>query len=388
MSDIVLTGKDYKNFSTSFSDLNIIRKISGEEYLIENTSVVGLDINSSSTITSAGIVDITYPLSSYNLSFNTAKTSNLFNSGYGRKELAFISGSFTAHTNSVIYDTKSFGVSVSINYNKYHKNSNSIITSSNYKSMSLVYEAIRTSNNLSQSSIVVENSLPNQNSKMWNRMLGASFIVTSYNELSCNNIQNVGSPVIVSVSVLNGTTIQINYKILVWSGYNNVNNYGVTINNDMFLDVANSITFKVQGNSITISKNEFNYVNEDSQSFNTDTPYVLESNELMQYTLGQSVEDRVSYDVSQEVFDSTYVNKQLLSFDLLNVVDYEFGSGENIERRKLQAKDKVKIKNENGEFVGVYNDENGNEVVPYFEIIKVKNVWDGNFYKKIVCKQV
>jgi hypothetical protein len=388
MSDIILTGKDYNNFYTSFSDLNIIRKVNGNEYLIENTNLENLDINSSSSITSNGVVNINYPITGLvSLSFSSAVTKNLFNSGYCRKELVFLSGTFTAHTTSAIYDAKSLGVSVKVNYNKYKKTSNSILTNSNYKARALVYEAIRTSDNLEQSNIIVENSLPNQNTKITSHLLGASFIITSYNELSRDNTQSIQPPIITSISVEDGTTIRVNYKILIWSGYDIVNNYGITINNELHLDCANSITFGVQGNSITILKNEFEYAKENSQSFNTDTPYELESNELMQYTLNENIIDRLSYKTAQDIFDKTYINTQLVTFDLLNIKEYEFGSGENLETRKLQAKDLIKIKNENGEFVGIYTNENGEEVVPYFEIIKVENIWDGSFYKKITCKQ-
>ena len=53
----------------------------------------------------------------------------------------------------------------------------------------------------------------------------------------------------------------------------------------------------MSANTINVNESSFDYGN-----FNEE-PYALESNEFLQYENGEPVEDRMSYNVSQEIFE-------------------------------------------------------------------------------------
>ena len=140
------------------------------------------------------------------------------------------------------------------------------------------------------------------------------------------------------------------------------------------------INFKVRANTISVNENTFDYGNFDEE------PYALESNEFLQYENGESVEDRMSYNVSQEIFEKTERNRMLVSFNLFRLDKLDWDGDGNL--RFIRSRDRIKIKDELGNYLGVYYDDSGNEIIPEFEVIRANGKWDGKFYKEIVAKQV
>lgn len=392
MADIVITGRDYANFSTTFSDLNIIRSATGGEYFVDGASAVSFNIEANSIVNENGEV---YPEQHFVDGMPSefggffAKTENRVFGAVSfsfRKELGYLSGSIKAHTSDVIYDINSIGVDVQVQYNRYQKKANDILYKYNAYENTFVYSLIYDGANLSDENkdLQADNSLPNDPVRYWEK----HYFQPKYSEFNLDNKQYISKPRILSVSE-EGTTVQIDFKLLVWSGHNDVTEHILfIIENTLFLDVATKITLSVKASTVETEENKFDYVSADSQSFNTDEAYELESNELLQYTKDQPIEERMSYNLSSKIFDKTNINRQIVSFDLLKVEKYTFidNSGNEISRY-LQSRDKIKIKDEKGQWLGTYNDANGNEVVPYFEVVKCENRWNGKFYKHIVCKQ-
>ena len=392
MADIIITGKDYANFNTTFSDLNIIRSAKGGEYLVDGASSVSFNIVGNDIINDNGEI---YPerhfINSMPKKFGgfLAKSEDyywgLINLTY-RKELGYISGQVVAHTTDVIYDSNSIGVDVSVQYDRYQVKNNNILYKNNAYENTFVYSLIYDSSNLSDENkdLQAQWSLPNDPVRYWNK---ANIFHHHYSEFNLDNNQYVSNARITSVSE-NGTTVQVDFKFLIWSGHNDLTANPFSSDSTLFLDVANKIILSIKANTIETQENKFDYTSLDSQSFNTDEAYELESNELLQYTKDQPAEERMSYNLSSKIFDKTNINRQIVSFDLLKVEKYTFidNSG-NETSRYLQSRDKIKITDENGKWFGAYNDSNGKEIVPFFEIVKCENKWNGKFYKHIVCKQ-
>lgn len=401
MADIVITGRDYVNFNTTFSDLNIIRGANGSEYLVDGTSSVAFTIQPNNIVNENGeifpeqhFVDGA-PTEFGGFIAGSSKLDTIYNSQNRtyRKELGYISGEVIAHTSNVIYDINSISVDVAVEYDTYRGSntqvSGPILYYNNAFANTFVYSLIYDSRNLKEdeSNVQVENSLPNKPAKISIYELYNAIKGNTYREYNLDNRQRISRPQILSVSD-EGTTIKFTFKLLVWSGFNEVSVYLVPTFNDLFLNVAKKITLRINANTITTEENEFSYLSENSQSFNTDEPYELERNELFQYTKNQPIEERLSYAVANKIFDKTNINRQIVSFDLLKIKKYGFVDGAgNTTVRYLQSRDKIKIKDEKGQWLGAYNDNDGNEVVPYFEVVKCENKWNGKFYKHIVCKQ-
>lgn len=392
MADIVITGRDYANFSTTFSDLNIIRSATGGEYLVDGASAVPFNIEANSIVNENGeIFPEQHFVDGMPSKFGgfLAKSEDyylgLINLTY-RKELGYISGQIVAHTTDVIYDINSIGVDVQVQYNRYQKKANDILYKNNAYENTFVYSLIYDGANLSDENkdLQAQGSLPNDPVRYWNK---ASIFHHHYSEFNLDNKQYISKPRILSVSE-EGTTVQVNFKLLVWSGHNDLTANPFSSDSTLFLDVATKITLSVKASTVKTEENKFDYVSADSQSFNTDEAYELESNELLQYTKDQPIEERMSYNLSSKIFDKTNINRQIVSFDLLKIERYTFidNAGNEISRY-LQSRDKIKIKDEKGQWLGAYNDASGNEVVPYFEVVKCENKWNGKFYKHIVCKQ-
>lgn len=394
MADIVLTGKDYINFDTTYSDLNIIRNVKGEEYSINEATVSNFTILNGN-LDFSNVEDFsTIPniIGNY-LSY---KKDWLWLDLFTRGESVYKIGKCVARTETAIYNSNNISIIPKIKYRKYYVESDkfSILNGENYKSSSLIYEQIRqekyaVKNTEDNYIFETEKTLPfNLCSANMTYALGIkvseSYPETSKQEYPISDIR------IVSVDE-SGTTIEFDYRMLIWRGYNSIWHgfLGSYSNSDLHLYVVDSIEFQIQANGVDVSVNDFSYVTENSQSFATDDPYELESNELMQYTVGQPQDEKISKITADKIFDGTNINRQIVSFDLLNVQKYDFDNGDGTKtRRYLTSRDKIKIKDENDNWVGEYNDDNGNVVVPYFEIIQIENVWDGSFYKRVTAKQV
>lgn len=401
MADIVITGRDYANFNTTFSDLNIIRGANGGEYFIDGASSVAFTIQPNNIVNENGeifpeqhFVDGA-PTEFGGFIAGSEKHDTIYNvqNRTYRKELGYISGEVIAHTSDVIYDINSISVDVAVEYDTYQASntqfSGPIIYYDNAYANTFVYSLIYDSQNLKQneSNVQVENSLPNKPAKISVYDLHNVINGSTNREYNLDNKQRISRPQILSVSD-EGTTIKFTFKLLVWSGFNEVSVYLVPTINNLLLNVAKKITLSINANTITTEENEFSYLSENSQSFNTDEPYELERNELFQYTKEQPIEERLSYAVANKIFDKTNINRQIVSFDLLKIKKYGFVDGAgNTTVRYLQSRDKIKIKDEKGQWLGAYNDASGNEVVPDFEVVKCENKWNGKFYKHIVCKQ-
>ena len=165
--------------------------------------------------------------------------------------------------------------------------------------------------------------------------------------------------------------------------------FGVYDTIDAYLDNATSIQFKVQGKSIQTEENNFKYGDGQYKE------YELETNELMQYEKDQPINTRQSYITSEEMLDRTQINRMIVSFDLLDcdkiVEDILVPATETTPavtaNRYLEVGDLIKLRDQNGDFIGQYYDDTGNLVIPYFEIISYHGRWDGTFHVEIVCKQ-
>lgn len=394
MDDIVITGKDYVNFDTTYSDLNIIGNVKGEEYLINEARVSNFTILNGN-LDFSNVEDFsTIPNITGN--FLTSKKDWYWFDLFTRGENIYKTGKCVARTKTAIYNSNDISIIPKIKYKKYYVESDkfSILNGKNYKSSKLVYEQIRqekyaVENTEDNYIFEIEKTLPfNLCSRTltypFNIKASISYPETSKQKYPISDIR------IVSVDE-SGTTIEFEYRMLIWRGYNAIwaDWLGFYANNDLHLYVADSIDFQIQTNGVDVMANEFSYISENSQSFATDDPYELESNELMQYTVEQTEDEKISKITAEKIFDGTNINRQIVTFDLLNVQKYDFDNADGTQtRRYLTSRDLIKIKDENDNWVGEYNDEEGIAVVPYFEIIQIENIWDGSFYKRITAKQV
>ena len=55
--------------------------------------------------------------------------------------------------------------------------------------------------------------------------------------------------------------------------------------------------------------------------------------------------------------------------------------------RFIRSRDRIKIKDELGNYLGAYYDDSGNEIIPEFEVIRANGKWDGKFYKEIIANK-
>ena len=394
MEDIIFTGRDYTGLTIEYSDKNIIDSVNGVEYLVNSTSIVNFEVNASSSdygINSDGEVSLTYPLANdysfYNVSASVTRGLIFPITDYLREESAYIRGTVTATINQVI--TEDIAVSWKIDYD-YYKSTNEIINSENYQSGTFVFDSIMdtttlqnkdTEGNRTEQYTDDNGCIPENYAYSEIYLVFGLFKTDEQIVDKLYNYQYVSKPRIISIDEVNGTTtIQFNYKMLVWSANNNRKFYGLIENNENNLYTAKTIKFIVQSNTISTTPSDFNY----PETSNT-KPYNLESNELMQFTIDQELTSRVSSVCSNKILENSSINRQIVSFKLLNCEKYYFDDN---QYRYIDTRDLIKIKDESDNYVGQYLDDNGNVVIPYFEIVSKRPIWDGSYSMDIVAKQV
>jgi len=381
-----INSKDYNNLKTNYSDQNIINRLQGSEFLIDDSSSVPFDIIPNSIINSSGVVTPSLPPSgnsSRNSAWAEAGWYWILRRVHGRAEGITISGSFSATINEVIYDTNNISVDYEIDYDSYYSE-DEIILDNNYLSNQFIYNAIRNGTYLVNKDVnnnrvpqILDNSNFDINTgSVYAQFLWAnkesSYRVNLTSSISINNIV---------VNTLTGeTTVTINFRLPLWYGYNIYKTWVTNSEFKNYLNVLNKITFKVRANTINTTENSFDY-----GDFAED-PYALESNEFLQYQNGEPLEDRMSYNVSQDIFEKTERNRMLVSFNLFRLDKLDWDGNGNL--RFIRSRDRIKIKDELGNYLGAYYDDSGNEIIPEFEVVRANGKWDGKFYKEIIAKQV
>ena len=435
--DIIIDASQYTNLQTTYSEKNNIDNIKGTEYRVTGIETIDFSFDANDPyIDENGLMTINYvehndndPTPTYsfsginnsafpfdNLTWDWDNGSFSAPSLYGgdlyaylRTENYVLSGTLKAYTSEVIQDPNSIAGSCEITYNSYHKDgsANNQIFPANIIGRSTqnpVFEIIRTPENQTNRNQDVDGqwqtetqtteggSIPYQQSTFtYQSPTGIAYSykhALEYQPALCE----LSTPRVTTSD--SGTEVEIDYKITIWFGssdavYVQWGLFGVYDTIDAYLDNATSIQFKVQGKSIQTEENNFKYGDGQYKE------YELETNELMQYEKDQPINTRQSYITSEEMLDRTQINRMIVSFDLLDcdkiVEDILVPATETTPavtaNRYLEVGDLIKLRDQNGDFIGQYYDDTGNLVIPYFEIISYHGRWDGTFHVEIVCKQ-
>lgn len=442
--DIIIDGTQYTNLQTTYSEKNNIDNVKGKEYRILGTEIIDFNIQQDSYIDSSGVVEIHYadhpdgttistptftginsvefPYDNLRLSFDTLEARLLWGANvYARKEGLVLSGSFIATTESAIQDINSIAVTCQIDYNTYHRtidtaNPNDLlINQSNLRSNSKqnpVFEMIRTMEYL-------QNKTENEGETTINTQTTESALDTQYItsiaglsplgaidqsiDLSSSlgqfkvstttPLSKLDTKVSVLASTENETRVRVDYQVTIWVADTSGVSYEWLVAKEYVYNyellTANKLTFSVKANGISTESSDFSYGDGEYKE------YQLDDNELMQYSKDQIVETKQSYKTSEKMLDQTQINRMIVSFDLLdcdkivpvNIVNNEQTSETIGYYRYLTTGDLIKLRDQNGDFIGQYYDDSGNLVIPYFEIISYHGRWDGTFHVEIVCKQ-
>ena len=383
-----LNSTDYKNLKTNYSEPNIISRISGNEYLIDNASVTNFYFDGNvANLTKT----ITPTYSNLITRFGSGTLSTIFTLGlpfrWGRSEVLFISGDLTAEINDVIYDKNSISINYELDYDTYKKSQMDFINGGNYNINGIsAFSSIRTNEYLQnkdgggirQPQTTSNNLFPHPKAILDYAQFG---FTTAISEIYCNFVATQFTIKNIVVDSINGkTTVTFHYAIPVWYGWNYYREQLFANVWDNNLNVVKTITLSVQANTINITENDFEYGNINEE------PYSLESNEFLQYMNGDDEEDKLSYDIAQEIFTKTEKNRMIVTFDLHRLERYAFDGG--TDTRYISSRDRIKIKDELGNYIGQYYDSSGTLIVPEFEVIRANGKWDGRFYKEIVAKEV
>lgn len=394
-----ISSKDYNNLRTDYSDPNIINRVQGSEFLIDDASVVDFYFNNNPSqkeyAISVPISLNTNELKYYSYSLGKSGANIQENQVvWGREEFATISGTFSAKIDQVVF-SDSISIEYDIDYDSYQKTEKDLINSSNYKQLQYVFNSINNLSNMINKD-ESDNRIPQviNNSTIFNGFRDGYIyyewrtgflgrIVNKNGILFTGSVPGVSTDIkITSIdkNELGETLINVSYSICVWYGYTKYQKGSNPEEWENLLRVARSIKFKVRANTINTTENTFDYgdSNED--------PYALESNEFLQYQNGEPLEDRMSYETAQEIFEKTERNRMLVSFNLFRLDKLDWDGDGNL--RFIRSRDRIKIKDELGNYLGIYYDSSGNEIIPEFEVVRANGKWDGKFYKEIIAKQV
>ena len=378
-----INSKDYNNLRTDYSDPNIIGRVQGSEFLIDDASVVNFYFDGNPSITTKTITPI------YTNQITRFGEARIFLLGFpymfARSEVFFTSGYLSAEIDEVIYDKNSISIDYEIDYDTY-KTSSRLIDGSNYNISVSAFSSLRNNNNLqnkdsggNRTPQVLQNELyAHPKAVIDYAQFGfstakidayANFVLTQF------NVENI------TVDNLTGkTTVLIKYALPIWYGWNDYREQLFANRLDNWLNVVRTFGIKIRANTINVVESAFDYGNLNEE------PYALESNEFLQYTNGEPIEDRMSYETAQEIFEKTERNRMLVSFNLFRLDKLDWDGDGNL--RYIRSRDRIKIKDELGNYLGAYYDDSGNEIIPEFEIIGANGKWDGKFYKEIIAKQV
>ena len=388
---ITLTGNDYADLLISYSDLNIISDLSGSEYNITTAETTNFDIIENEIVSNEGVVTPTYSKGFVHPSYGFVDRVVGYDA-YIRAEAAQVRGTIRASIDSPILDVNNIAVSCSIDYDTYKKEGE-FINSSNFSSYESVYidlmdnqylvnkddDGNRTSQKLEDNQF-----LPVKKASAKSVALG--IIEVSKNEAEYPSYTNyISRPKLISTTE-DGSVVEFSFNICKYYGYNQdeIRLFGATREN--YLNVINTIKFSIQAQTIEANENKF--VKSSLESNIKTKEYEMESNELLQYDLQEPEDDRLSTKLANKIFKKTDINRQIISFKLLKNKKYEFQDGDNVVERYLDVGDEIYIKDELGEYVGLYYDKYGVQIRPKYEIISYEPEWEGVYVVNIEAKQI
>lgn len=382
-----LTAYDYKNLKQTYSEKNIINQTNGNEYVIDAASTTNItDINDKSL--SVSINPLNGGSRAYCWAYGDGEAKGIFvgEKIQAREEYYKHYGTIVIETDQVITDTNSIAIGLTIDYDKYHSNSD-VVSGSNYAGSNSVYKQIMTSGNKQNDGLLTAtDKLPYENAVMRlarGDLFGARFWFDEYkfnygfpsNSISyrCKKLSN------------DHYQITITYNICTWWGKNWAEAGKWSQSNNATLWVARKLNFSVTANTVTAREIEFNYSRDDEMDYGNakGKNYPIESNEFLQTDENLGEQDRQSYTLSQQIFNAFDQDRTIVSFTLLNCERYEIGN----EYRYLKAEDLIYIKDENDEYLN-NEDASGNQTPAVFEIIKTRPVWDGTFSMEVTCRKI
>lgn len=380
-----LSASDYANFTQKYSDKNIINNIYGKEYIILDT-----DVHNLSTLSGENPKILQLSLSDVNM-ISIKSHQQLTSWGqkiYLKSEEGYIAGSFTIKTDEVIKDLNSLSVAINIEYDKYEK-SDDITSFDNYNSSRLIYTGIISDSNKTNSyQLTTQSHIERVSTFYSDSIFGIRTGSATLSPLPFN--QRITKRVIKNPD---GTiNIIVDYVILVWSAGNSANtelSIGIITDKMVRANLAKNITFSIKANTVETTELEFQY-NIDAFIENSEASraaaktYEMVTNEFLQTKETSNISDRMSYRLAKEVFDAFDKNRPIITFDLLNCEKYKIGDRE----RYLESGDQIMVLDQFGQYIGEELDENGELIPGVFEIIKIKNKWDGSFHKVITAKQI
>lgn len=384
-----ITPFDYTNFKQEFSEKNIINQTSGTEYIIDAATSTNItDINNTSL--EVPITPLGGGTTAYCWGAMTGMARGIFAKQYiqGREEYYRHSGTITLETDAIITDTNGISVNVSIDYDKYHSNTD-VVTDNNCNGSVSVFNQIRTSGNkVNDSTLTTSEKLPYEHSTLKVAILdffGGRLFYTGDNHPTSSFPQNT---VYCTCKKLPNDHYQIviHYSIITWWGKNYVEAGKWSQSNSCDLWVATNLSFSVKANTVTAHELEFNYSRNDESSYTNahGKNYEIDSNEFLQTDENTGASQRQSSILSTEIFEKYDTDRAVVSFTLLNCEKYEIGN----ETRYLQAEDLIYIEDSDGSLISDDINSNGVLVPSVFEIIKARPIWDGTYSMGIVCRKI
>lgn len=386
-----LDGKDYTNLDIKYSDKNVIYNIQGKESIINSADSVTLEsvttgVENPYSIT-LSINDVNYKSTAGHKTISGVFAWN----SYFRVEEGYLQGSFYFDTEEIIADKNSIALSYKIYYKEFssksENNGDGIANKDNYKSQDFIMTRLIKDDDTAEQT--TDTYIPRAKSTA-----NYYFIDSPIEVITPNNFNQ---RITLSSRVLpNGMTrITVDYFILVYTGQNEFSSFAMLGINKVVKDTVrfvNKIEFKITSNVVDVQELDFNYTS--NYGNNVTSNYELSTNELLQTTEEELIEDKKSYNICSEIFEQYRRDKQIITFDLLNIVKYDTDTPvENTDpivykKRFLMPEDTIYIKDELGKYIGEYYNELGELVIPEYKIIGLEKIWDGSLYFKVTAIQI
>lgn len=387
-----LTAKDYTDLRQEYSEKNIINNIFGKEYIITSSESVELTPTSGDN---PKVLEFTYNT----IPLGHELRNSIFTEGvvgwkqwrYYRAEDLYYHGAFSFETDEVIKDLNSLTVSLEVEYDHYYKDGyDGRINGSNYNSGGMVFtflasEDYKTNKDgkLTELGGVPQMPMRRQGVGIGGFEEDKAFRRTAQDASYINK----------KISINNGVVkVTVDFSFRVWSAGNKTEtNFIGMIVDDCYANSATKATFTVKANTVNTEELEFKYnidefnLNTDASRFSAKT-YEMVTNEFLQTEIEQEDDAKMSYSLSNQVFNAYDKNRPLITFQLLNCKKYN--DPNTGYQRYLQSEDLIQLEDVNKQMIGEEFDEEGNVIADTFEIVKVENIWDGSFNKIISCIKI
>lgn len=386
-----LDGKDYTNLDIKYSDKNVIYNIQGKESIIDSAESVTLE-SATAGVENPYTMTITINDVNYKTTAGQKNISGVFSwNNYFRVEEGYLKGSFYFDTEEIITDKNSIALEYTLYYKEYSSTSENngagLATKDNYKSQDFIMTKLIKDNDDEEKT--TDTYIPRAKSSA-----NYYFIDSPLDIITPTNFKQ---QIKLSSRVLpNGSTrITVDYFILVYTGQNEFSSFAMLGINKVTKDIVrfvNKIDFKITSNIVDVQELDFNYTSDYGD--NVTSNYELSTNELLQTTEDELIENKKSYNICKEIFEQYRRDKQIITFDLLNIVKYDTDTPvENTDpivykKRFLMPEDTIYIKDELGEYIGKYYNELGELVIPEYKIIGLEKIWDGSLYFKVTAIQI